>query len=57
MWLKGNVTKCPHSIFIFDEMDLLPPGIIDAIRPFLGSETLVGGVDYRKATFIFLRYD
>ncbi|XP_059514271.1 torsin-1B-like isoform X1 [Myotis daubentonii] len=53
-WIRGNVSACPSSVFIFDEMDKLHPGLIDAIKPFLDYYEQVGGVSYRKAIFIFL---
>lgn len=54
-WIRGNVSVCPHSVFIFDEMDKMHPGLIDAIKPFLDYYEQVDGVSYRKAIFIFLR--
>ncbi|KAL2782157.1 torsin-1B isoform 2 precursor, partial [Daubentonia madagascariensis] len=54
-WIRGNVSACASSVFIFDEMDKLHPGIIDAIKPFLDYYEQVDGVSYRKAIFIFLR--
>lgn len=53
-WIRGNVSACASSVFIFDEMDKLYPGVIDAIKPFLDYYELVDGVSYRKAIFIFL---
>ncbi|XP_064027545.1 torsin-1B-like isoform X2 [Pogoniulus pusillus] len=53
-WIRGNVSACPHSVFIFDEMDKMHPGLIDAIKPFLDYYEQVDGVSYRKAIFIFL---
>ncbi|XP_004849655.1 torsin-1B isoform X1 [Heterocephalus glaber] len=53
-WIHGNVSKCANSMFIFDEMDKLHPGIIDAIKPFLDYYEQVDGVSYRRAIFIFL---
>lgn len=54
-WIRGNVSACGSSVFIFDEMDKLHPGIIDAIKPFLDYYEQVDGISYRKAIFIFLR--
>ena len=54
-WIRGNVTNCAHSMFIFDEMDKMHPGLIDCIKPFLGHYEKLDGVSYRKAIFIFLR--
>ncbi|XP_057611760.1 torsin-1B [Chionomys nivalis] len=53
-WIRGNVSACGSSVFIFDEMDKLHPGIIDAIKPFLDYYEQVDGISYRKAVFIFL---
>ncbi|GCB69304.1 hypothetical protein scyTo_0001029 [Scyliorhinus torazame] len=53
-WIRGNVTLCPRSMFIFDEMDKMHPGLINAIKPFLDYTSEVDKVDYRKAIFIFL---
>ncbi|XP_038638304.1 torsin-1A-like [Scyliorhinus canicula] len=53
-WIRGNVTLCPRSMFIFDEMDKMHPGLINAIKPFLDYTNEVDKVDYRKAIFIFL---
>ncbi|PRD23019.1 UNVERIFIED_CONTAM: Torsin-1B [Trichonephila clavipes] len=46
--------KCGQSLFIFDEMDKMSPGIIDAIKPFIDFHDEIDGVDYRKNIFIFL---
>ncbi|XP_016052152.1 PREDICTED: torsin-1B, partial [Miniopterus natalensis] len=53
-WIRGNVSACANSVFIFDEMDKLHPGIVDSITPFLDYYEQVDGVSYRKAIFIFL---
>ncbi|XP_072208648.1 torsin-1A-like [Excalfactoria chinensis] len=53
-WIRGNVSVCPRSIFIFDEMDKMHAGLIDAIKPFLDYYELLDGVSYRQAIFIFL---
>jgi hypothetical protein len=52
----NGVKKCERSLFIFDEIDKLPPGVIDVIKPFLDYNTFIDGIDYKKAIFIFLRY-
>ncbi|XP_013983554.1 torsin-1B isoform X3 [Salmo salar] len=53
-WIKGNVTNCPRSMFIFDEMDKMHPGLIDCIKPYLEYYENLDGVSYRQAIFIFL---
>ncbi|GAB1286202.1 Torsin-1A [Apodemus speciosus] len=54
MWIRGNVSTCARSIFIFDEMDKMHAGLIDAIKPFLDYYDVVDEVSYQKAIFIFL---
>ncbi|CAL8387722.1 unnamed protein product [Boreogadus saida] len=53
-WIRGKVTNCAHSMFIFDEMDKMDPGIIDSIKPFMDYQYKLDGVSYRKAIFLFL---
>ncbi|XP_063172268.1 prosalusin [Candoia aspera] len=53
-WIQGNLTQCGRSLFLFDEMDDLHPGLIDVILPFLGSSWVVFGTNYRKAIFVFI---
>lgn len=50
---KG-IDKCPYSIFVFDEVDKMPPGIFDSISAILDNHKLVKNRDFRKAIFIFL---
>uniref|UniRef100_UPI00398EF602 torsin-1A-like n=1 Tax=Pristiophorus japonicus TaxID=55135 RepID=UPI00398EF602 len=53
-WIRGNVTLCGRSMFIFDEMDKMQAGLIDAIKPYLDYYDNIDGVVYRKAIFLFL---
>ncbi|KAM3599902.1 uncharacterized protein V6R79_013595 [Siganus canaliculatus] len=53
-WIKGNVSNCERSLFIFDEMDKMQPGLIDSIKPYLDYYDKLDGVSYRKSIFIFL---
>ncbi|XP_069465330.1 torsin-1A-like isoform X1 [Ambystoma mexicanum] len=50
-WLLGNLSSCARSLFIFSEMDVMPPGLVDVVAPFL-----YGTKDkpYGKAIFIFI---
>lgn len=52
--IEKAVKDCPRSLFIFDEMDKMPAGLIDTIKPYLDYYDQLRGVDYRKATFFFL---
>ncbi|XP_069743461.1 torsin-1A-like isoform X2 [Narcine bancroftii] len=53
-WISGNLSACSRSVFIFDEMDKMHPGLIDAIKSFLGHSHVMYGTNYRKAIFIFI---
>ncbi|KAF4517565.1 hypothetical protein B566_EDAN005129 [Ephemera danica] len=52
--IKEYLSRCERSFFIFDEMDMMPEKVIDAIHPYLDYHEIVNGVDPRKATFVFL---
>jgi hypothetical protein len=49
------VKKCETSLFVFDEMDKIPVGLIDTIKPYIDFVQDLGGTDFRRSTFIFLR--
>ena len=46
--------KCKRSMFIFDEIEKMPPGIFDVLKPYLDTHSLIDGVDYKKNIFLFL---
>nr|XP_058945427.1 torsin-1A-like [Pocillopora verrucosa] len=53
--VESSVSKCPRSLFIFDEMDKMPIGLIDVLKPFLDHYPPdEGKIDYRQSIFIFL---
>ncbi|XP_063966808.1 torsin-1A-like [Lytechinus pictus] len=49
-----SAKKCPRQLYIFDEVENMPPGLLDTIRPFLEYRTHLEGVQFNKAIFIFL---
>ncbi|XP_006024418.1 torsin-1A-like [Alligator sinensis] len=53
-WIRGNVSACPRSLFIFSEMEQMPHGLIDSILPYLSHRGKIDGVYYGKAIFLFL---
>ncbi|XP_042612694.1 prosalusin-like isoform X2 [Cyprinus carpio] len=55
-WVEGNLTACARSIFIFDEMEKMPPGVIDVLEPHLGTFHVLFQTNYRKAIYIFIRW-
>lgn len=48
------ITKCQQSMFIFDEVDKMPAGVFESIASILDYHSNVGGMDFRRAVFIFL---
>lgn len=52
--IEAKVKECSRSLFIFDEIDKMPNGLIDIIKPYLDFHEKLDGVDYRKSIFIFL---
>nr|XP_033476350.1 prosalusin isoform X3 [Epinephelus lanceolatus] len=53
-WVQGNLTECARSVFFFDEMEKMPPGLIDVLEPFLGPSHVVFRTNYRKAIYVFI---
>ncbi|KAF2349569.1 Torsin [Trinorchestia longiramus] len=52
--IRKSVKDCERSLFIFDEVHKMEPGLIDAIKPFIDYHSDIHGVDFRKSTFLFL---
>ncbi|CAC5424373.1 TOR1 [Mytilus coruscus] len=52
-----GVKQCERSLFIFDEVDKMPKGLMDRISPYMDYNAYIDGVDYRKAIFVFLSKD
>ncbi|XP_030846698.1 torsin-1A [Strongylocentrotus purpuratus] len=52
-FIKSKVSECYNHLFIFDEVENMPPGLLDNMRSFLDHHTKVDGVDYRKVIVIF----
>lgn len=48
------VAKCPNALFIFDEVEKMPPGLFDSIVALLDNHAYTKALDFRKAIFIFL---
>ena len=56
-WISRNVSLCARSLFIFDEVDKFPPGLIDSVTGYLDHYRDIDGVVYRKAIFILIRWE
>lgn len=48
------VSECCQCLFIFDEVDKMPPGVFDPIKAYLDHYENVHEVDYRRSIFIFI---
>lgn len=53
-FVKEKTRQCERSLFIFDEMDDMPSGVMDVLKPFIDYHQSIDKVDYRKNIFIFL---
>lgn len=52
--IKETVSQCERSLIILDELDKLPPGVVDSLQPLVDYIEDIDGVKYNKAIFIFL---
>lgn len=52
--IRDTVSQCERSLIILDELDKLPPGIVDGLQPLVDYIEDVDGISYNKAIFIFL---
>ncbi|XP_043505268.1 torsin-1A [Polistes fuscatus] len=52
--VKAALKACPRSLFVFDEVDKMPEGILNALVPFLDYNTFPVYNLENKAIFIFL---
>ena len=52
--IRISLGSCGRTIFVFDEIENLPPGIIDGIRSFLDYAPDSKEIDHRYSIFIFL---
>lgn len=52
--VREKAYGCEHSIFIFDEIDSFPPGLLNSIKTYLDYHERIDGVDFRKTIFLFL---
>jgi len=53
-FIREKTKICGRSLFIFDEMDKMPPGVTDVLKSFIDHHHKIDGVDYRKNIFVFL---
>lgn len=54
--IENTVRKCEYSVFVFDEADKIPIGLLDVIKAYIDFNEQLNGLDFRKSIFIFLRF-
>lgn len=59
--IVNSLEKCERSMFVFDEVDKMPEGLLNVLVPFLDYNTLIkswrftsNSINTRKAIYIFL---
>ena len=53
--IENTVKQCHTNLFVFDETDKIPIGLMDTIKAYIDFYSEVDGVMFRKSVFIFLR--
>ncbi|XP_015596770.1 torsin-1A [Cephus cinctus] len=48
------LNKCDKSLFVFDEVDKMPEGLLNVLVPLLDYQTTRKGVNRNKAIYVFL---
>jgi len=41
------MSLCGRSVFVFDEVDKIPGGVLNAVTPFLDYHEEINGIDFR----------
>ncbi|KAH8386704.1 hypothetical protein KR093_002113 [Drosophila rubida] len=52
--VRESIKDCARSLFIFDEVDKMPPGVFDTLTSLIDYAGHAKDADYTKAIFIFL---
>lgn len=52
--VRETIAACPRSLFIFDEVDKMPPLVFESLASLVNFNSHIDGVDFTKAIFIFL---
>ena len=54
--IEETITECNKALFVFDEIDKIPIGLMDTIKAYIDFNQEIDGNDYRSSVFIFLRF-
>lgn len=52
--VRAAISECPRSLFIFDEVDKMPPKTFESLASLVNYHSFAGGADNTQAIFIFL---
>ena len=52
--IENQIRTCERSLFVFYELESMPEGLIDVLKPYLRNIPGIHRVNYRKNIFIFL---
>jgi torsin-1 len=52
--IEDTVEKCHRSLFVFDEVDKIPIGLLDTIKAYVDFNQNINGLDFRNSVFVFL---
>ena len=52
--MKRAVKMCSQVLFVFDDVHLMPEGLLDVTLPYINNFEKVDGLDFRRSIFIFL---
>jgi hypothetical protein len=52
--IEEGVKECPFSLFVFDETDKIPAGLLDTIKAYIDFNEELEGTDFRRSVFIFM---
>lgn len=52
--LRERAMRCERALFVFDEVDNMPSGVLEALTPFIDHPGIVDGINFRKSIFIFI---
>lgn len=55
MIIESSVRECHSTLFVFDETDKIPIGLMDTIKAYIDFNPEIDGVDFRRSVFLFLR--
>lgn len=59
--LLQSISRCPHTLFVLDEIQFMPEALLEVLVPLIGTRQPVnwngGTYDFRRATFILTTMD